>query len=148
MRNNFLSGCNGENGDFFFQNKQLASAYARGRHFGIIRKPTRLMTLQKMALPSIIQRATSRHLRETAEGYSNELICDTYMTNVEECVIIPLSLVTVIKLFGHNKTNFPTLEFDKWSVNRDTLNVPFSLFCNEKKKKKKRKNENLGKGVH
>ena len=70
-----------------------------------------------MMLPSIIQRATSRYLREIAEGYSHELICDTYCGNVEECVTFPLSLVMVINLSGHNITNFLPVEFDKWSVN-------------------------------
>ena len=42
-----LSGCSGEN-RAFFQNKQVSSAYTGGRHFGIIRKPVLLMTLQEL----------------------------------------------------------------------------------------------------
>ena len=49
-----------------------------------------------MTLPSIIQHATSRHLREIAEGHSHELICNTYYRNAEQCVTFPLSVVMVI----------------------------------------------------
>ena len=71
--------------------------------------------LQKMMLPSIIQRATSRHLRATAEWYSHELICDAHYRNVEQRVTFPLSLVMVINVFGHNKTNVSTVKFVKRS---------------------------------
>ena len=71
------------------------------------------MTLQKMTLPSVIQ-----HLQETTEGYSHELIFDTYFKTEVQCITFPLSLVMVMNLFGHNKTNFPTLKFGKWSVHR------------------------------
>ena len=74
------------------------------------------MTLQKMTLPSIIQHATPRHLREIAEGCSYELICNAYYRNVEQYVTFPLSLVMVINLFTHNKTNVSTVEFGMWSV--------------------------------
>ena len=71
-----------------------------------------------MMLLSIVQRAMLCHLREIAEGYSHELICDTYYRNVEQCVTFPLSSVMVIKLFGHIKANISTVKFGKWSVNQ------------------------------
>ena len=61
------------------------------------------MTLQKMALTFIIKRATSRHLREIAEGFGHKLICDTCFKNAEQCITVPLSLLMVVNLFGHNK---------------------------------------------
>ena len=69
-------------------------------------------------LPSISQRTMLRHLREIAEGYSHKLICDIYLKNEERYVTFPLYLVMFINIFGHNKKNFLTLEFDKGSVNR------------------------------
>ena len=83
-------------------------------------------------LPSIIQHATSRHLCEIAEGYSYEVICNTYNRNVEQCV----TLVMVINLFEHKKTNFSTVEFGKWSVNSEIHHMyHFRCFCDENSEK-------------
>ena len=57
---NFLSGCSGENWASF-QNKHLSSAYTGGRHFGIIHKPTLLMTRYYVPVANI-WRWRSRHL--------------------------------------------------------------------------------------
>ena len=78
-----------------------------------------------MTLPSIIQRATSRHLREIAEEYTHELICDTYYMNVEQCVTYPLSTVMVINLFG---LKLSTIEFGKRSVNRVKF-IKYTIFA-------------------
>ena len=77
--------------------------------------------------PSIIQLAALRHLREIAEGYSHELVCDTYYRNVEQCVTYQLSLVMVLNLYGHNKTNFSTIKLVKWSVNR-VKDIKYTIF--------------------
>ena len=41
-----------------------------------------------MMLPSIIQLATSRNLREITQGFSHEVICDTCLKNVEQAQTI------------------------------------------------------------
>ena len=69
-------------------------------------------------VPSIIQCVKSLHIRMLVEGYSHKLISDTYFKNAELCITSSLSLLMVINLFGHNKTNISTLKFGKWSVNR------------------------------
>ena len=86
----------------FFQNKELSSAIAGDRHFCTMHKPALSMTLQEMTLSSIIQRPTSRHIRETAVGISYKLICNTYFKYVEQGVTFLMPLVMVIDLFRHN----------------------------------------------
>ena len=93
------------------------------------------MTLKRVTLPSIIQRATSRHLCEIAEGYSHKWICNTYYRNVDQCVTFPLSFAMVVNLFGHKKKkkkkkkkNFSTVEFGEWSVDRVKY-IKFIIFA-------------------
>ena len=47
---------------------------------------------------------------------TNRFVILTYFKTVEQYVTLPLSSVMVIIWFGHNKPNFSTLEFGKWSV--------------------------------